>query len=488
MKLSVGTNWDPNYIDSITNFPEVFEVYGSSNASPVGNGRPSFLLGKISTENMPQFIQKLHEKGLKFNYTLNAPCLNNLEFNPKHHQELIEQLEWLAGIGIDGVTVSIPYLLEIVKKRFPKLLVKVSIIAHVNSVPKARYFENLGADEIMLDYMINRDFKLLENIKKSVKCKLSLLVNDSCVYGCPYRLYHYNICGHASQVKHPTEGFYIDYCAIRCTIERLRDPKLFISSRFIRPEDIKVYEDVGYDTFKISGRRMSTKWITNAVQAYSSRSYDGNLASILDFSIPGIEEDANSIDFETIMKGAVQLKTDSLMGLSQSKPYRPYIDNQSLNGFLHFFKKQGCTGICDECNHCKKYAVKAVRIDRREADHQLSVYEGLLEDLTTSKMFIGTGNEPQSDEQERRAEIIWPDKIKRDFEYIISFAPEAFRTMARKMITKATNENAKSRGALEVAEEDMVNAFLSGTPIFFKNNMMKSLTEIGIDLNKYSVK
>ncbi|HOV26940.1 MAG TPA: U32 family peptidase [Pseudobacteroides sp.] len=487
MKLSVGTNWDTKLIDVLSNTPEVYEVYGSASATPIGNGRPSFILGKIANEDMASYITKIHEKGLKFNYTLNAPCLNNLEYNNEAHKELIEQLDWLVSIGIDGVTVSIPYLLEIVKKRFPSLSAKVSIIAQVNSVQKAKFFENLGADEIMLDYMINRDFKLLENIKKSVNCKLSLLLNDACIYGCPYRYYHYNICGHASQVNHQTKGFYIDYCAIRCTIERLRDPNLLISSRWIRPEDIKSYEDIGYDSFKVSGRRMSTNWIKNAVNAYVSRDYDGNLSSILDYSILGMEEEVHSPEFETIISGAVQLKTDTFMKLAQFEPKKPYINNKSLDGFIKYFINKGCSGICNECNYCRSYAQKALKLDEKEMQSQLDTYESLLEDLTTSKMFLGKENKEEAKMKEETIEIVWSEKLKADFEHVISFAPEALRSFARDAILKAINENVVGRGDNEVIEEDMVNAFLVNTPAFFRNDMLNSLRELGIDLSKYPV-
>lgn len=486
MKFSVGTNWDFSLIDSLAKIPEVREVYGSSNATPVGTGRPSFILGKISKDDMALYIKRLHERGIKFNYTLNAPCLNNLEFTKDAHIELIDQLEWLVSIGIDGVTVSIPYLLEIIKKRFPQLHAKVSIIAHVNSVQRARYFENLGADELMIDFLMNRDFKQLEKIQNSVKCQLAILLNDACISGCPYRYYHYNVSGHASQTNHPTKGFFVDYCAIRCTIERLKNPRLALSARWVRPEDIKFYEEIGFDTFKISGRRMSAKWIERAVKAYASRRLDGNLSDILDYSILGVDEEMNSPDFET-MEGAAELNINSLFELANFQPQKPYIDNKSLNGFLEFYKKKECTGICDQCNHCEKYAKVAVKVNEVETKKQLDMYNKLLDELTSSKAFLGAGEVPEIDKSELPG-MLWPPKVKQDFKTILSFAPEAIRPVAEQMITKIICENTKKRGANEISEEDMVAAFLKDTPILFRKQMLKSLKETGISLDKYGLK
>lgn len=389
MKLSVGINWDPKLIDSLSEIPEVSELYGCNSSTPVGTGRPSMVLGKITKEDTQTYIQKVHEKGLKFNYVFNSPCMNNREYSVEGHKELIEQIDWLASIGVDGFTVSIPYIMEIIKKRHPHISVKAAISARIDTAKKAKNFENLGADEIMIDNMINRDFRMLEKIKKSVNCKVSLLANDACIYDCPYRVYHYNTCGHASQTNHETKGFYIDYCSIRCTLDRLNDPSLLVSARFIRPEDIKHYENIGFDSFKLSGRRMKSHWITRAAKAYSSRIYDGNLSDILDYSLIGVEEDVQTPDFEAVMSGAKDLKSPSFAKLATFMPHRPNIDNRSLDGFMKQFVDLKCSGICNDCNYCKSWAEKAVKTTQEERNEDFEFYNELMQDLTSSKVFLG---------------------------------------------------------------------------------------------------
>lgn len=389
MKLSVGINWDPELIDNLAEIPEVTEVYGCNSATPVGTGRPSMVLGKTTKEDMPAYIKKVHEKGFKFSYVLNAPCMNNREYSVKGHSELIENIDWLVSIGIDGFTVSIPYIIEIIKKRHPNIAVKSAIAAHVGTARRAKHFERLGVDEIVIDNMINRDFRMLEKIKKTVNCKLTLLLNDACLYDCPYRVYHYNTCGHASQTNHETGGFYIDYCSIRCLIDRMNDPSLLISARFIRPEDVKYYEDLGFDSFKVSGRRMKTHWITRAAKAYATRIYDGNLSDILDYSIIGIEEDVETPDFEPVMKGAKDLKSPSFSKLATFRPHRPNINNRSLDGFLKQFVDLKCSGICDDCHYCKSWADKAVKTKQEDRDEDFVFYSKIMEDLVSSKVFLG---------------------------------------------------------------------------------------------------
>jgi len=61
-----------------------------------------------------------------------------------------------------------------------------------------------------------------------------------------------------------------------------------IKGRWIRPEDLYLYEEIGIEMFKISGRAMPTERILMAATAYSSRHYDGKLHDILNVLTPKI--------------------------------------------------------------------------------------------------------------------------------------------------------------------------------------------------------
>lgn len=204
MKLSVPINWDIELLEALIDYP-VDNVYGTMGRTIVGGGRPACALPRVNKKQVEKYIEKTHSLGIKFTYLLNAPCLSNMEYNRGAHREIIKYLKWINDIEVDCVTVSISYLIEIIKNQFPKLKIKVSTIAQVNSVQRAKFFELLGADEISIDFMINRDFHLLKNIKEATKCNIQLLLNDMCLYQCPFRQYHYNVLGHVSQTLHPSE-------------------------------------------------------------------------------------------------------------------------------------------------------------------------------------------------------------------------------------------------------------------------------------------
>lgn len=81
----------------------------------------------------------------------------------------------------------------------------------------------------------------------------------------------------------------------------------------------------------------------------------------------------------------------------------------------------------------------------------------------------------------RMKDVFWPEKMKIYFEQAMRLAPVQMRTFASGRVLKAIEDNAHERGALEVAETDMVKAFLENTPVFFRDEMVKMLKELGIN-------
>ena len=160
MKLRVGANWDIAFLDAVKG-TSVDGLFGKLPFDIVGGARPGFVLPHVSRNDITKYIQACHQRGLEFSYLLNAPCLGNLQYSKKGYGQLIDLLTWIEQSGADSVTVGIPYLIDLVKKRFPRLKVKVSTTARVNTVRKAIQYEEMGVEEIIIDEHINREFKTL---------------------------------------------------------------------------------------------------------------------------------------------------------------------------------------------------------------------------------------------------------------------------------------------------------------------------------------
>jgi collagenase-like PrtC family protease len=373
MQLLVPTNWDPDLILPLSKLEADVQLYGVLPTSMIGSGGSGPDNVRMVENQAEEYIEQAHSAGLKFDYLLNAPSMGNMEWDEDTHRELLEHLRWITSIGADSVTVTIPYLVELIKRQFPQLKIRVSTIAHVNSVARAKLVESLGADSITLDININRDFTLLKAIRNAVSCELTILMNNLCLYQCPYEYYHHDGLGHASQSYNPISGYYVDYCVLRCTLDRLRDISQTIRCRWVRPEDIHVYEEIGIGMFKTSGRSMPAERILHAATAYSSHHYQGNLYDILNVITPKIE----------FINSALPGVQNNVIG---SLP-KFYIDNQALEDFTDFFKKQNCLSGCSQCNYCQRIADKVIQFDRDEVDEYIATLNASLDNLSSSKIF-----------------------------------------------------------------------------------------------------
>lgn len=372
MQLLVPTNWDPDLILPLSKLEADVQLYGVLPTSMIGSGGSGPDNVRMVANQVEEYIEQANSVGLKFDYLLNAPSMSNMEWDENTHQELLMHLNWITSIGADSVTVTIPYLVELIKRQFPRLRVRVSTIAHVNSVARAKLFESLGADSITLDINVNRDLALLKAIRQAVNCELTVLTNNLCLYQCPYEYYHHDGLGHASQNYNPINGYYVDYCVLRCTLDRLRDVSQIIKCRWVRPEDIHVYEEIGMDVFKISGRSMPTERILRAATAYSSRHYQGNLYDILNVIAPKTGFIGSALPGEQSNVGPVP---------------KFYVDNQALEGFMDFFKKQNCLSGCSHCDYCRRIASKVIQFDGDEVDDYIAALTASLDNLSSSKIF-----------------------------------------------------------------------------------------------------
>ena len=394
IKLSIPTNWQEDLIPYLSSIEKdlVGEIYGKLNADFIGGGRASFALPSVSKKRARNYIGKLRRLGFKFNYLLNSTCMGNKEWSTGGQKRLNKLLDWIAEAGATSVTVSIPYLLEVVKKRCPDIDVYVSTMAGVNSTQRAKFWEELGADKITLaETSMNRNFRLLKKIRRNVKCKLQLIANLDCLYNCPYWIYHGVLNSHSSQDGYCSRNFMIDYCSLSCNYKKLKNPVELIRSGWIRPEDIHHYEEAGIDGIKLVNRGMTTKNIARVVTAYLNRRYDGNLLDLFSRPSRNIIFEKKSL-FHKI-KYFLRPFSVNLFRLARIKKVfsEPgiYIDNKLLGGFIEYFINGNCDDKeCQSCTYCKETAEKAMHYQPEQIERNIKNYEAVLEDIVTGKMFF----------------------------------------------------------------------------------------------------
>lgn len=387
MRLRVGTNWDFSLLDALQG-TAVDALFGKLPFDIIGGARPGFVLPQVDRKYVERYIRACHEKGIEFSYLLNAPCLGNLQYSRKGYRQIVDLIEWVEEAGADSVVVGVPYLIDLIRKRFPRLKVKASTTARVNTVRKALQYEDMGVEEIIIDEHINRDFKTLEAIRKAVRCNLEILVNNICLWQCPYNYEHVNHDGHASREGEEEANCYLQYPGYLCLYRKLTEPVELLKSPWIRPEDLPHYEALGYDRFKITERFKRTPILVEHVKAYQNRRYDGNLLDL--FTLPR-KGAFTPLHLEYFIKP----EHVNIMKISELEKVFDLevrqliqIDNRKLDGFIERFKTIDCNQTsCDQCRYCETVFEKVAVVDREGIEKASRRVKDFSEKLLTGEIF-----------------------------------------------------------------------------------------------------
>ncbi len=480
MKYSVACNWDPELLERLSREScFVDTLFGQITDDPFGGGRGSFLAPKVLREQAREFIADARKRGFHFNYLFNGACQDNLEMTREGNRALFKHIEWVASTGADMVTVTLPILLVWIKRHFPNFKVVVSSWARVANVKRAKYWEDLGADEIILAESATRDFAALRSIRRALRCALEVIANPSCLYLCYLDTNHINMMSHSAQGGHISGGFVLDHCQVYCQRMKLGKPDELIKARWIRPEDVADYDDVGINSLKLLERFRNTESMMQVVRAYERRRFDGNLVELLTlprqnaYNPPNLEylirPDLVNID--------LMLQMADIFGYSFSDVMQ--IDNRSLDGFAEHFKTHNCYhSSCDECGYCNRWAEKVVRIDKEKHQAILKKFDDFIEAIINRQTLT---------------ENILPDvshiclspEATSVLDSLMAFVPPPLADIARKKVISGaaqikTDGKRDPGGDARVDTQAIVLAFWMGTPEPSREPVRRALEQMGL--------
>ncbi len=320
---------------------KVFELYGSFQNGAFHSARPAKYLPLISREQFKHHVQLALDHGISFNYLFNAPSYANFEYSHAGRKEFEEQLKFLCDCGVASVTVAAPYLMDIIRSRFPELEVVVSTIAYVGAQRGISQFEEIGASRIVLDVEMNRDFRFLKKVLAAAKVDLEIVVNPVCLYQCHFKFNHYCTAAfgghsHENGSGHPYNQYYLNWCYL----EKLKTPGEFLRSPWVRPEDLPFYEELGLHHFKIAGRGLSGDELLHRAAFYLKGSFEGNLLDLLGWP--------HWLQFRKSAAGELL------------EPLEIALDNAEMSGFLDYFRERepDCRLGCSGCRYCDSWAAK----------------------------------------------------------------------------------------------------------------------------------
>lgn len=320
---------------------KVSETYGQLNYpdNDFGSGRDSGHTPYCDLKMLEKYIEQSERMGIQFNYLFNATCLSNKEFTESGIRRIISFLTTLYNIGVKTVTVCIPSIMELIELSDIPLNIRASTLCGIVNAEKAKAFMRLGASRLVADESINRDFEQLKRINEVCSGGLELIVNVICNKNCIYRPFHHNQMSHNNLYGQAC----VDYYSHRCILKRGEEPSNLLKMNFIRPEDIKYYESIGIDKFKIQGRQAVIGGnIYKTVKLYFERKYDGDLLDLLDCFLP-------------------------------TNSFRIRLENRILDEFLEpFYTKRICKNDCDKCNYCDDFIQQCLNIKELEEINNLS--------------------------------------------------------------------------------------------------------------------
>lgn len=331
LEFSAPYNNDPETLQEIFKLKrlgnnKVREIYLSGPQEYSGSGR---VTPRLSLGRFINIVDEIHSEGIRVNLLLNSTCEGINWYSPEVVNSKMEYLRQMhEEHGVEAVTIANPLYIKEVRRRFPDMEICASVLGDIDCVQRAVIYNKAGADVITPDISINRDLGLLKAIKEATNAKLKLMLNEGCLYKCPFRKFHFNYTSHQSkEVILESNIFFTD-----CQKIFGEDLSQILKSCWIRPEDTKKYSEIT-NFFKMVGRGKPRSLVTRTVRAYLEESWEGDLLDIL----------CASLNMFTLENGA-------------------FLDNKSLDKYKFFEKVTSCDKNCSQCDYCAELARKLIRL------------------------------------------------------------------------------------------------------------------------------
>ena len=259
------------------------ETYGCLSHSIIGHGRSSSAVAQVKTlDEVRSYRDFCKNKGLRFNYLLNAPYSDS---RVSEHEAVHHIGDILSVVEPDSVTISSLRIGRIVRHISSDIPITISTIAGIRRPEDLVPYLEIHPTTIVPHNDLGRTLDSLSELTQyawSFHIEIRLLVNESCLFSCPTRQLHY---------EYLATGEKDDLFQRWCNQMKYGDPALLLESGWIRPEDV-LWLSSNYQIrqFKISGRAKGAAWLPEVANAYVRGAYSGNLMRLLATTPPDARE------------------------------------------------------------------------------------------------------------------------------------------------------------------------------------------------------
>lgn len=279
IKYCIGLNGKSGNLETLLakRGADIYEVYAPCPSDIAPTGRRVEV--QMTLKELKRQIRLAHNHGVGYNVLMNASCFGGAEFGQAYRNKISDFVKKIDGLGADSTTVMNPFIIDLVRQSSRRIKIIAGSFAEIVEPVKIERFRSRGANRIVLHQNVYRNFEMLKRIRKYTDLELEIIPNQGCMNQCECFITHINIVAHSSvATEREIKKFGdFDFPIKRCRMIRQKDPVEFLMSCFIRPEDLGIYEKLGFNIFKLAGRRSSTEWMLNTLDAYVKREYAGNL-------------------------------------------------------------------------------------------------------------------------------------------------------------------------------------------------------------------
>ena len=335
LKFSVPYNNDPETLTEIFRFKEcngnrIKEIYLSGPQEYAGSGRIS---PAQSFDDFAYTVNRIHQEGIRVNLLMNSVCEGSGWYSSDVLKGTMDYLKQVINdLCVEAITIANPMYIREARRHFPLVEICASVLADIDSIDKAIIYKKAGADSFTPDVNINRNLRLLKKIKDKTGLMIKLMVNEGCLFRCPFRKFHFNYIAHKSRNPGADtargEG---NVFSLNCIQVSKSDPSQLLKSGWVRPEDLDNYGEIS-TFFKLVGRTSSKSMICRQLEAYMKQVWDGDL---------------------------LELMAGNLYSCGMS--YMMHLDNRSLDTAGFFEKVTSCDRECIDCDFCTGLAARLIK-------------------------------------------------------------------------------------------------------------------------------
>lgn len=244
-----------NLLALMSNHPEFFypnvqigAVYGNFQFCIFDGGRIFDKYRHTTREEMESMVFQYNSQNIPVRLVFTNPVVPETSFKNRFGQATLE----VCHNSLNEIVVNNKEFENYIRENYPKFSFISSTTKCLNTPQSFKEeLSNPKYKMICLDYNLNHNHKLLNEISEKDKPRCEFLINAICPPGCPNRKKHYKLNG----LFNLNYGKY--YNIAGCPIQySTLDPRMFDHTNNLTPEEVFEYADKGFVNFKIEGRSL----------------------------------------------------------------------------------------------------------------------------------------------------------------------------------------------------------------------------------------